>query len=70
MDHESQHKKYIDLTNEYIDEVFSSLKGNETLISSMRYSMTIGGKRIRPCLLLAFCEEQICHWHNATVASG
>ena len=56
MEYSAKYKTYLDTINGYVDEVFSSLIGNDTLISAMRYSMTIGGKRLRPCLLLAFCD--------------
>jgi len=44
------------LINEYIKTQFACYNGNEKLLSAMEYSMSVGGKRIRPVLLLAFAE--------------
>lgn len=46
--------KYIDLINNALD---SYLPESDDIVSqAMRYSVENGGKRIRPSLLLAFCE--------------
>ncbi len=46
--------KYIDLINSALD---SYLPDSDDIVSqAMRYSVENGGKRVRPSLLLAFCE--------------
>lgn len=46
--------RYIDMINEALD---SYLPDSDDVVSqAMRYSVENGGKRIRPSLLLAFCE--------------
>lgn len=46
--------RYIDLINEALD---SYLPDSDDIVSqAMRYSVENGGKRIRPSLVLAFCE--------------
>ena len=46
--------RYINLINEALD---SYLPDSDDIVSqAMRYSVENGGKRIRPSLLLAFCE--------------
>lgn len=47
-------EKYIDLINSALD---SYLPDSDDIVSqAMRYSVENGGKRVRPALLLAFCE--------------
>ena len=37
----------------------------KTLLSSMRYSLLAGGKRIRPMLTMEFCRAAGGDWHDA-----
>ncbi len=46
--------KYIELINSSLDEYLP--KSDDVVSQAMRYSVEIGGKRIRPSLLLSFCE--------------
>lgn len=46
--------RYIDLINEALMEYMP--KGDDVVSQAMRYSVENGGKRIRPSLLLAFCD--------------
>ncbi len=57
MEYSQKYKSYLDLVNEYLSNLIKSLKGNERLIKSMEYSLMAGGKRIRPVLCLACCEN-------------
>ena len=44
---------YIDRINEYLE---LSVKGEDTVTQAMRYSLSNGGKRIRPALTMEFCK--------------
>lgn len=57
MEYSQKYKSYLDLVNDYLSNLIKSLKGNQRLISSMEYSLMIGGKRVRPILCLACCEN-------------
>lgn len=46
--------RYIDLINKALIEYLPD--GDDVVSQAMRYSVEIGGKRIRPSLLLSFCE--------------
>lgn len=46
--------KYIDLINGALNECLP--ESDDVVSQAMRYSVEIGGKRIRPSLLLSFCE--------------
>lgn len=46
--------KYIDLINNALKDYLP--KSDDIVSQAMRYSVEIGGKRIRPLLLLSFCE--------------
>lgn len=46
--------KYIDLINNALKDYLP--KSDDVVSQAMRYSVEIGGKRIRPSLLLSFCE--------------
>ncbi|MBR7189838.1 MAG: polyprenyl synthetase family protein [Oscillospiraceae bacterium] len=53
MDHSETYARLRDAVNEELDKCFT---GGGALTDAMRYSLLAGGKRIRPVLLLAFCE--------------
>lgn len=40
----------------YLEQCFLSDEPQKTLFEAMRYSLLAGGKRLRPILLLAFCD--------------
>lgn len=46
--------KYLDLINNALKDYLP--KSDDVVSQAMRYSVEIGGKRIRPSLLLSFCE--------------
>lgn len=43
--------------NKYLEVYLSRLNGEQTLKDAMFYSVSAGGKRIRPMLILAICNE-------------
>lgn len=47
-------KKYLDKINSALAEYLS--EGEDVVSQAMRYSVENGGKRIRPALMLSFCE--------------
>lgn len=47
-------KKYIDLINSALEEYLP--KSDDIVSRAMRYSIENGGKRVRPSLMLGFCE--------------
>lgn len=50
-------KQYADLVNNHITELFPNPNCSEkNLIEAMNYAVTNGGKRIRPFLVLEFCN--------------
>ena len=53
MDHSERYACLREAVNEELEKCFS---GGGALAEAMRYSLLAGGKRIRPVLLLAFCE--------------
>ena len=53
MDHSERYALARDTVNKELGKCFS---GGGTLAEAMRYSLLAGGKRIRPVLLLTFCE--------------
>ena len=53
---EEKLKRYCGMTEKYLDGLFTENTSYETLLDAMRYSLMAGGKRLRPALLLAFCE--------------
>lgn len=57
LDNNIKYNDYLDLINTQLDKYLSSsfLK-NQTMLDSMKYSVSAGGKRIRPVLLLEFCR--------------
>ena len=56
MTFESQYKTYQDLVEKKLDEYLNVQLPSSTLASAMRYSLLLGGKRIRPVLTLAVCD--------------
>lgn len=58
MNYKEQYREYLDLFEDYVNNVLSNnLTDNENkLTNAMKYSLTAGGKRIRPVLMLAFCD--------------
>ena len=49
--------EYIELINSYLENVIPSCPfGYDIVHEGMRYSLSIGGKRIRPVLVLEFCR--------------
>lgn len=54
---ESQYEKYLDLFNAYAESYCSKLSTKPSVLGeSIKYSLLLGGKRIRPVLLLATAE--------------
>lgn len=50
-------QQYRSLIEQYLQQYLSSLAGNPYLIKAMSYSVMAGGKRIRPLLMLAVCQD-------------
>jgi len=48
--------QYLKMTEQYLDGLFTEEASYDVLQKSMRYSLLAGGKRMRPALLMAFCE--------------
>ena len=50
-------KEYADIINEYLGRVLPVCDFSEDVVhEAMKYSLSIGGKRIRPVLVLEFCR--------------
>lgn len=50
-------RSHIDKINEYIEKYLSNLNGvDDVLLNAMKYSISPGGKRVRPLLLVLFYE--------------
>lgn len=47
-------KKYIEMINSALESYMP--KSDDIVSQAMRYSVENGGKRVRPCLMLGFCE--------------
>lgn len=57
VDFKQQLDNYVNTINEYIDKcVIEKELPEKSLYSAMRYSLTAGGKRLRPVLSLAVCD--------------
>ena len=56
MDHFSEYKTMQGEINAALEACFSDPCPQKELLDAMRYSLLAGGKRIRPLLLLKFCE--------------
>ena len=56
MDCAAEYERLRGLVNAALEGCFSEDCAQKTLLEAMRYSLLAGGKRIRPVLLLAFCE--------------
>ena len=49
-------QRYMDRTEEYLARCFTNDAPQKKLFEAMRYSLLAGGKRLRPVMVLAFCE--------------
>lgn len=49
--------QHLSVLNDYLESYLSNLNGERTLKDAMLYSVSAGGKRIRPMLILAICCE-------------
>ena len=49
-------QRYLDRTEEYLARCFTNEAPQKKLFDAMRYSLLAGGKRLRPVMVLAFCE--------------
>lgn len=49
-------QRYMDCTEEYLAHCFTNEAPQKKLFEAMRYSLLAGGKRLRPVMVLAFCE--------------
>ncbi|MBP5177744.1 MAG: polyprenyl synthetase family protein [Clostridia bacterium] len=56
MDFKAKFDEYRKLVNDYIAERFAEFEDDTKLLSAMKYSMSAGGKRIRPVMLVAFSD--------------
>lgn len=67
-DFENKFNEYIKFTEESLMSYNVQTAENEpqkNLIKAMNYSLSAGGKRIRPVLVYAFCEALGGDWHKA-----
>ena len=56
MDFQSQYKVYQQMVERKLEEYFSLAQPSKRLTEAMKYSLLLGGKRIRPVMTLAACE--------------
>lgn len=56
MKFQEQYKVYQNSIEKKLDEYLQAKQPSENLASAMRYSLLLGGKRIRPVMTLAACE--------------
>ena len=49
-------QRYMERTEEYLARCFTNEAPQKKLFDAMRYSLLAGGKRLRPVMVLAFCE--------------
>ena len=56
MDFQAELQSYQDLINNALENCLNESCEQGELLEAMRYSLLAGGKRIRPILLLKFCE--------------
>lgn len=56
MDHFSEYKAIQNEINAALETYFTADCPQKELLDAMRYSLLAGGKRIRPLLLVKFCE--------------
>lgn len=57
MEFEGQLKEYVNRVNEELEKVFCEMECHQRVVyDAMRYSITAGGKRLRPVLALAVCD--------------
>ncbi len=58
MIYKEQYQQYLNIIEDYIQETINLRLGDSenNLTQAMKYSLIAGGKRIRPVLMLAFCD--------------
>lgn len=56
MDFDAKYGEFLNKFNEHLQGYVSSLSGDDTLVSAMKYSLLCGGKRFRPVLALACAD--------------
>lgn len=56
MDFDAKYGEFLNKFNDYLQEYVTSLRGDDTLVSAMKYSLLCGGKRFRPVLALACAD--------------
>jgi geranylgeranyl diphosphate synthase type II len=57
MNYQNRYNEYLELINLNLDKYLSEkFLDNKKMIEAMKYSVSAGGKRIRPILLLEFCR--------------
>jgi len=56
MDFESEYSRLLKMFEAHISEYFTDDCPQKNLCEAMRYSLLAGGKRLRPVMLLKFCE--------------
>jgi len=56
MDWKQEYKCSVDLVEKSLNTCFTQNASYRILLAAMRYSLLAGGKRIRPVLVLKFCE--------------
>ena len=56
MEFETQYAQACEMAEQALKESFLDLGPHQELLQAMRYSLLAGGKRIRPVLVLKFCE--------------
>ena len=65
LDLSSQYDLYREAVEEYLQQLFLTDQPYGELQQAMRYSLLVGGKRVRPVLTLAFCDMLGGDWRNA-----
>ena len=56
MDYEAQYEQARQMAEQALKESLLDMGPHQELVQAMRYSLLAGGKRIRPVLVLKFCE--------------
>ena len=56
MDYEQEYSQALALVERELSGCFLAEGPNRELLDAMRYSLLAGGKRVRPVLVLKFCE--------------
>lgn len=58
MEYKDKYLQYKNIFEEYMDCFFEKVKNvDDRLLDAVKYSLFAGGKRVRPVLMLALCEE-------------